>query len=161
MVAVGVVVVSTGGGHEEMGPSGEGDTRRTIALAVASSVCFGLGLFIQGTTSDDVALAVVVAPPTVMGVLLVTLPLLVARRLQPPRGALAAVVGVAVAELAGFWSFAIGARHSVAIAAVLSSQFAAVSAVIAVVVFRERLGRLQLLGLATTCVAVGLLALEH
>ena len=51
-----------------------------------------------------------------------------------------------LAEVLGFVCFAIGARDSVAVAAVLGSQFAAVASVAAYLFLRERLTRLQLAG---------------
>ena len=50
-----------------------------------------------------------------------------------------------------------GQRDSVAVAAVLASQFAAIAAVAAYVLFRERLGRLQLVGVVTIVVGVAVL----
>jgi drug/metabolite transporter (DMT)-like permease len=62
-----------------------------------------------------------------------------------------------VAEVAGFASFALGARDGVAVAAVLASQFAAVAGVAAYVLFRERLTRVQLAGVVTIVVGVAVL----
>jgi len=55
------------------------------------------------------------------------------------------VVGVAEGRVA---FFALGARHGVASSAVLASQFAAITAIMAVVLFRERLTRPQVIGIA-------------
>ena len=57
----------------------------------------------------------------------------------------------------GFVCYAVGARDSVAIAAVLGSQFAAVASVAADVLFRERLTRLQLAGAVVIVVGVAAL----
>jgi drug/metabolite transporter (DMT)-like permease len=66
-------------------------------------------------------------------------------------------VASGVAEVVGFASFAVGARDGLAVAAVLTSQFAAIAAIAAFVLFRERLGRLQLAGVATIVVGVAAL----
>jgi drug/metabolite transporter (DMT)-like permease len=62
-------------------------------------------------------------------------------------------------EVGGFVAFAFAARDSVAIASVLASQFATFAAVIAYVVYRERLGRLQILGVTLVVGGVTALAL--
>jgi drug/metabolite transporter (DMT)-like permease len=67
------------------------------------------------------------------------------------------VVYAGFAEVLGFVCFAVGARESVAIAAVLGSQFAAVASVAAYVLLRERLTRLQLVGVVTILVGVAAL----
>jgi drug/metabolite transporter (DMT)-like permease len=53
-----------------------------------------------------------------------------------------------LAEVVGFASFAFGARHGIAVSAVLASQFAAVAAVGGYLLFDERLTRVQLIGVA-------------
>ena len=50
-----------------------------------------------------------------------------------------------------------GARHNIAVAAVLSSQFAALAAVAAYFLFRERLSRVQLVGVVTIVAGVAVL----
>ena len=62
-----------------------------------------------------------------------------------------------IAEVVGFASFAVGARHGVAVAAVLASQFAAIAAVAAYVLFQERLERIQIVGVTTIVVGVAVL----
>ena len=61
-------------------------------------------------------------------------------RLRLARAALPLVVGSGLAEVAGFVSYAVGARHGIAISAVLASQFAAIAALAAGILFGERLG---------------------
>jgi drug/metabolite transporter (DMT)-like permease len=51
-----------------------------------------------------------------------------------------------------------GSRENIAIAAVMGSQFAAIAAVAAFVLFRERLGRLQIVGVVIIAVGVTVLA---
>ena len=68
------------------------------------------------------------------------------------------VLAAGVCEVLGFASFAAGSRHGVAVAAVLASQFAALAAVAAFVLFRERLTRLQLSGVSILTLGVATLA---
>jgi drug/metabolite transporter (DMT)-like permease len=59
--------------------------------------------------------------------------------------------------VAGFALFALGARHGIAVSAVLASQFAAISAIAAYVLFHERLARLQLAGVVAIVCGVTVL----
>ena len=74
------------------------------------------------------------------------------RRLAP------LVIASGVGEVAGFFAFTAGARHGIAVAAVLSSQWATIAAVAAYVLFRERLGRIQLIGVVVVIAGVALLS---
>ena len=66
--------------------------------------------------------------------------------LRMTREALPLVLVAGVFEVAGFALFAFGSRHGIAVAAVLSSQFAAIAAIAAYMLFRERLSPVQLAG---------------
>ena len=58
----------------------------------------------------------------------------------------------------GFFSYNVGAGHSIAITAVLGSQFSTLGVIGSYVLFKERLGRIQLVGVCTVIVAVSLLS---
>jgi drug/metabolite transporter (DMT)-like permease len=85
-------------------------------------------------------------------------PLALARRLALTPRVFALVACSGVCEVLGFYSYTSGARHGIAVAAVLSSQFAAVAAIAAWVVFRERISRVQLAGVCIVVVGVGVLS---
>jgi drug/metabolite transporter (DMT)-like permease len=87
----------------------------------------------------------------------VTIPLALSRRLTLSRAALPLVAFTGLAEVLGFVCFAVGARDSVAIAAVLGSQFAAVASVAAYLFLHERLTRLQLSGVVLIVAGVAAL----
>ena len=74
------------------------------------------------------------------------------------RPALPLVVVAGVAEVVGFASYALGARHGIAVAAVLASQFAVFAGIGAYLLFRERLTRLQLAGASIVIVGVAVLS---
>ncbi len=61
-------------------------------------------------------------------------------------------------EAAGTAAYVTAASQDIAVAAVLSSQFAAIAAIGGFVLFRERLQRLQLVGVAV--IALGITALS-
>jgi drug/metabolite transporter (DMT)-like permease len=88
----------------------------------------------------------------------VLLPLAATRTLRISRGALPFVIASGLCEVGGAAAFVLGSRHSIAVAAVLASQFAALAAVAAFVLFHERLTRVQLAGI--TVIAVGVAALS-
>lgn len=80
-----------------------------------------------------------------------------ARRLRLTRAALPLVITAGLCEVGGFASYAVGARHGIAISAVLASQFAALAALAAYLLFRERITRLQLAGVVTIALGVAVL----
>jgi len=131
--------------------------RRGALLALLSSVCFGVSLYATGRVSDQLPLAWVVLPARATGVLLVAVPLALTSRLRLTRQAFPLVVATGLLEVFGVASYALGARHGIAIAAVLASQFAAVAAVGAYFVFKERLGRIQVAGVVMILVGVATL----
>ncbi len=154
VVVIGVVLAG-------VAPDESASDQRKLAavgLAVMAALLFGIGIFATGHISASLPVGWAVLPPRLVGVAVVTIPLAVSRRLTLSRAALPLVVFTGIAEVLGFVSFAIAARHSVAIAAVLGSQFGAVAAVTAFVFLRERLTRLQLAGAALVLVGVAGLA---
>jgi drug/metabolite transporter (DMT)-like permease len=129
-----------------------------VALACAAALCFGISIYATGRVSQELSIAWAMLPARAVGVVFVTLPLAVARRLPLPRKAPLVVVATGLAEVGGFAAYAAGARHGIAIAAVLASQFAALSALGALVLYRERLTRVQVLGIAVIACAVAALS---
>jgi len=126
-------------------------------LALLAACCFGISIYATARASAELPIAWAVAPPRILGVLFIALPLTAASRLHITRNALPLVVVSGVGEVVGFAFFAVGSRHNIAIAAVLSSQFAALAALAAYFLFRERLSRVQLVGVTTIVVGVTVL----
>jgi drug/metabolite transporter (DMT)-like permease len=157
VIAVGVALAAVVPG----GSTDEGDPRRTVLLAGIAAVCFGFGLYGTARVSDDLPLLWAVLPARVLGVAAFTLPLALTRRLVLTRAALPFVVASGLCEVGGFASYALGSRHGIAVAAVLASQFAAVAAVAAYVLFHERLTRLQLAGVVAIAAGVAALTALH
>ncbi len=148
LVVVGIVLagVTPGGGS--------GDPLRATVLACGAALCFGAGLYATARVSEALPLVWALVPARVLGVVAVALPLVASRRLRITRPALPLVVASGICEVAGFAAYAAGSRHGIAVAAVLASQFAALAAVAAFVLFRERLTRTQLAGVAAIAVGV-------
>jgi len=153
VIVVGVVLAGLVGKQNE-----ERHDRRGALLALVSAGLFGMGLYATGRVGADLNVTWAVLPARVVGVVAVTLPLALTSRLRLTRRALPLVVASGLAEVVGFASFAAGARHGIAVTAVLASQFAAVAAVGAYVLFGERLGRVQLTGVAMILAGVAALS---
>ena len=153
VVALGIVLA--GVAPEE--PTLEQRKSGAFWLAVLAALSFGVGLYATGHLSASLPVGWTALPPRLVGVAIVTLPLALSRRLKLSRSALPLVAFTGVAEVLGFVCFAFGARHSVAVAAVLGSQFAAVASVVAYFFLRERLTRLQLAGVVLILAGVAAL----
>jgi drug/metabolite transporter (DMT)-like permease len=156
VIVVGVVVSSVA---PDPAPIEHERPVRAVLLATCGAVVFGLALYSIGRLSGDLPVAWASLPPRLAGVVLLAVPLAVTGRLRMNRAAAPFVVTTGLMEVGGFVTFAFAARDSVAIASVLASQFATFAAVIAYVVYRERLGRLQILGVALVVGGVTALAL--
>jgi len=126
-------------------------------LALLAACSFGVSIYATARASAELPIAWAVAPPRILGVLFIAVPLAATSRLHITRAALPLVVVSGIGEVVGFAFFAVGSRHNIAVAAVLSSQFAAVAAVAAYFLFRERLSRIQLVGVVTIVAGVAVL----
>lgn len=131
---------------------------RTAALALAAALTFGLNIYLVGVLGASLPAIWAALPARVVGTVAVTIPLFALGRLRMTRSALPFVVAGGVGDVAGTVSLAFGARDGIAIASVMSSQFAAFAAIAAVVLFRERLQRIQVVGIALIAVGVAVLA---
>ncbi len=96
----------------------------------------------------------VLLPARLAGVLIILIPLLVMRKLRITRSTVPLVVAMAFTEILGFVCFAIGAQYEVAITSILSSQFAPIAAVAAYFLFKEKLGRFQIVGVVVLVLGV-------
>ena len=93
-----------------------------------------------------------------VGLTVIVLPLLITRRFRLTRAALPLVIVSGVLEVLGGGIYVVAASQDVAIAAVVSSQFAALAAIGGFFLFGERLQRLQVVGVGVIVVGVSTLA---
>ena len=100
----------------------------------------------RATPAPHVPLGLAIAPASVIGVMLAAGPCAATGRLGSPRGAVAATIGLGAVEVLGFVAFVVGARHSVPVTAVCSSQYATIAVIVSVLFLHERPTRLQFLG---------------
>lgn len=158
VVAGGVALVAAGPGQVDA--DGNAASRRpAILFALGAATVFAVTLFASGQASDAVPAAWVALPARLVGVVLLlgALPFGVVKFVPPGRRMFwAAVTGVL--EVAGMLAFAFGARDSIAITSVVASQFSALAAVLAFLLYRERLVRRQVVGIAAIAIGVGVVA---
>lgn len=135
------------------------DPRRAILLAIAAAAVFSVGLVLAGRVgaAGVPPLWVIVASRTI-GVLLIALPLVLQRRFMLTRQAVPLVLLAGVLEATGSAVYVIAASTDIAVAAVLSSQFAAIAAIGGFVLFGERLQRVQIAGVVLIAIGVTLLS---
>src|SRR5689334_11546283 len=112
-IAVGVVLAS-------LAEASGGHTLRATLLAAAAAGSFGGSLFATAKVSGALPLVWAVIPPRLFGVAFVALPSLWLRRIAIRRVAIPFVVFSGLCEVAGFASFALGARHGIAVSSVLA-----------------------------------------
>ena len=158
VVTVGVILATA----RPDPPAASKDTTqvRSALLALPCAVLFGISLYVTARVGREVPVVWVLLPGRLLGTVLLTAPLAARHELRPPGSAWPLVLATALAEVIGIASYTLGARHQIAIAAVIASQFAALAAVGAYFVFDERLTKLQLAGLVVVLIGVGLLAAE-
>lgn len=130
----------------------------STVLAVSGAVSFGISLYAMARLSGELPISWVLLPARLVGVMALALPLALSRRLQITRKAAPLVIAMGTTEVLGIAIFAIGARDDIVITSVLSSQFAPIAAVLAYLLFGERLGRSQLVGVAIIIAGVSALS---
>ncbi len=140
VIVVGVMVVAfathdESDRHDALHPVDPAAARRAAAFGIGAAIAFGLNLYAIGQVGIVLPATYAVLPARVAGAVLVFLPLALTGRLRLTRQALPLVLLIAIAEVVGIVLYALGARESIAVAAIIGSQFAAVAAVAAFVLF--------------------------
>ena len=148
-----------GPGHDAHGDRRAADRHATAALlSIGAALVFGVGLVAAGKSAALVPVAWVALAARLVGIVVVVIPLVLQGRLPGHPVALPLVVIAGVGEVLGSMLSAWGSRDSIAITAVMGSQFAAIAAVAAYFLFGERLGRLQVAGVVLIVAGVTVLA---
>jgi drug/metabolite transporter (DMT)-like permease len=133
-------------------------TRRTVLFSVAGALIFGVGLVAAGKSASLIPPIWVATSTRVVGLAVVALPLILQRRLVLTRKVLPLVAIAGIGEIIGSTASAWGSTYSIPITAVLGSQFAAIAAVVAFILFGERLSRTQIIGVVLIVAGVTALA---
>ncbi len=159
--AAALVVIVAGialaAAHRNTPDDGHTHTGMATLFSVLAAATFGFTLYATAQASDDLPVPWVLLPARLLGTLVIAVPLALRSRLRLTREAAPLVLAAGVCEVLGLTSFAIGSRDGVAVTAVISSQFAALSALAAFFLFRERLARPQLIGVIATVAGVACL----
>jgi drug/metabolite transporter (DMT)-like permease len=162
-IALGAVVVGlvvTASARTAESSEGKHNGVREVVLALMAAALFGTGLFFQGHAAAHVPVGLAIAPPSVMGALLVGLPMAASGSLPPPAKPGLLLPAIAAAELIGFIAYVVGSRDSIPVTAVLSSQFATISVIASIVLYRERPGRIQVLGYLLIAAGVAIISIH-
>jgi drug/metabolite transporter (DMT)-like permease len=156
VIVVGIAVASVSRDRPEV----DGPPRRpyrAASLAVGAALVFGVSLYATGRVSEDLPVVWALLPARAIGVLALTMPLLLAGRLHVERRTFPLVALAGVGEVVGFALFALGARDSIAVSAVLASQFGVLAGIGAFLLFGERLTRPQKAGIGAIAAGVAVL----
>jgi drug/metabolite transporter (DMT)-like permease len=161
LITAGMVIVLAYQHRHRNEPAG--DARLTSALlASGSCVAIGVALYALSQSSAELGTAWTLVVLKGVGIVLLATVLFVRGMPSVPREAFHLIVPAGIADNIGFASFLAGtAAGSIAIPAVLGSQFSIVAALIGIVLFEERLARVQALGLAVIIIGVAILAAQR
>ena len=157
VIAIGVVLAALV--PEDLEAVESPSSRRAILLSGGAAIGFGVSLYATGRIGADLPIPWVLLPARLIGVAAIAIPLMARRRLRLTRPVVPLVLAGGLCELIGFTSYTIGARDAIAVSAILVSQFATISTIVAWLLFHERLARLQVLGVAVVIVGVAALTL--
>lgn len=128
-------------------------TRSTL-LVVPVAILFGITLYATGRAGTEAPIIWVLLPARVFGTVLIAAPLALRRKLQITRRTFPLVLSGGAAEVVGLVCYTFGARHELAVAAVIASQCAAITPIAAFFLFGDRLRRHQVLGIAIVVAGV-------
>ena len=156
VTAAGVVII--GLASEDAGAPSR-DPRLATLLALGAATLFGISSITFGRLAGELPLAWPLVTARVTGVVGITAPLAVLRRMPRPGRAAPLIVISGLAELGGLGSFAVASHVDLTVASVLASQFATITAIAAWVIFRERLSTWQIVGVTAVIGGVAVLAL--
>jgi drug/metabolite transporter (DMT)-like permease len=160
-MVLGILLVTAGGPQDpdERLPFATRAMRplpQTILIAAGSAVFFGVVFFASGRATGMEPLWIVAISRTIP--VLVALPLCVAvGRVLPPARAWRFIVPYGVLDALGYILYVVGSGDGLAVASVAASQYAALAALGAVVVFKERLLKPQIAGLGVLVVSVAVI----
>lgn len=163
MVAA-IVLITASGDHDQSeelaftaGPQRPMAT--TVLIALIAAVLFGVVFFASGKVSSMEPIWVVALVRCVQVIIAVPVCLSIGR-FTPPRGAWRYILGYGFVDAAAYVLYVTAAGHDLAVASVAASQYAALAAVGAVLVFRERLLPAQILGVGALLISVVFVAAQ-
>jgi drug/metabolite transporter (DMT)-like permease len=155
VVAFGVYLAAAPAGHRD-----ESRQSRLVAVrfAILAAVAFGMTLYATGRAGSELPLAWILLSGRLVAAVALALPLALSGRLRITAPAIPLVITAGICEVVGYSAYTLGARHGIAVAAVLASQFAPLAALAGFFVFKERLARVQLAGMVLIIAGVAALS---
>jgi drug/metabolite transporter (DMT)-like permease len=132
---------------------------KAALIATTGAIIFGIGLFATGNISGELPVEWILLPARIVTLICIAIPLLLLRKFRMTRPAAPLILLAGLAEIFGYAAYTTGAAQSVAITAVLASLFAPIAAVAAYLLFRERLGRQQVVAVVVIVTGVVTLTL--
>jgi drug/metabolite transporter (DMT)-like permease len=161
-IAVGVVLAAAEGTRSDEADPTKAQpehTRKAALYALAAAFTFSIGLVLAGRLgADGMPPAWVMLASRTIGVTIIVLPLVLTQRFRLTRRAVPLVALAGVLEVFGGAIYIVAASEGVAVAAVLSSQFAAIAALGGFMLFGERLQRHQVVGVVMIAIGITLLS---
>lgn len=135
---------------------------RPSVYALVAALIFGFGLVASARAGEAVGPLWTILVARLVGCLLIALPLLLRGSLSiPPRRPLLMAIYSGVGEVVGFVGYIAGSRSSIAVCAVIASQYAAVAAIGSYFAFGERLNRLQVAGVLVLMAGIAAVAVTR
>ena len=140
-------------------PDGEIDTHRGLGLAILAGIFFGLFLVSGKQAGHHAVFWPMVAARAASTLLMSAIGLFAVTDHRPLRAALTPIVLSGLLDSAGNSLFIAATRHGrLDVAAVLSSLYPASTVILARVLLKERISRLQAVGIAGALVAIALIS---
>ena len=155
VIAIGVVVSAIA---PDPHPLDHEEPVKAVLMATGAAFAFGISIFLLGKLSSELPLGWVLIGPRVAGFVLLFLPLLVLRKLEFNKRVVPYLLVLGISELIGYVGLYFGSKVSVAVTAVVASQTALIAGLLAYFLFRERLGKWQLIAAGVLLVSVSSLA---
>lgn len=140
-------------------PDGQVDTHRGLGLAIAAGISFGLFLVFGKEAGHHAVFWPMVAARSASVVLMAAIVGFAASDPRPLKPALASILFSGLLDSAGNALFIAASRHGrLDVAAVLSSLYPASTVILARVLLKERISRLQTVGILGALLAVALIS---
>ncbi len=161
LIALGVAVVAAvlaSQGETNVPGLVHANPSRAALLGAGAALLWGIQLWAGAQIGDDVGASWMVASARTVGVVVVALPLIARGAARIDRRTVPYLLVAGFGEVCGMTLFVLSSAYGVAQAAVLTSQYGAVAALIGVVVLKERLRAIQLIGIVIILLAVVLMS---
>lgn len=140
-------------------PDGQIDTHRGLGLAIVAGICFGLFLVAGKQAGPHAVYWPMVAARAASVIVMGAIALLFVKDARPLRPAIVPILLCGLLDSVGNALYLVATRHGrLDVAAVLSSLYPASTVILARIVLKERISKLQGFGIAGALVAIALIS---